>query len=106
MWIIRRRSPRVRASPVGSRQSETDHRGAQTDRQGHKTTLRTIRLKGGLKRNGSSGDVYLGGGRGIRGFVVGMRVLLLSQEDSNLYKQNQNLLCYHYTMRQAPWSFF
>ena len=27
--------------------------------------------------------------------------LSLSQEDSNLYKQNQNLLCYHYTMRQT-----
>ena len=25
---------------------------------------------------------------------------LLSQQDSNLYKQNQNLLCYHYTMGQ------
>lgn len=27
--------------------------------------------------------------------------IALSQEDSNLYKQNQNLLCYHYTMGQS-----
>ena len=26
---------------------------------------------------------------------------MLSQQDSNLYKQNQNLLCYHYTMGQV-----
>ncbi len=26
---------------------------------------------------------------------------LLSYEDSNLDKQNQNLLCYHYTIRQS-----
>ena len=26
---------------------------------------------------------------------------LLSRKDSNLDKQNQNLLCYHYTTRQA-----
>ena len=26
---------------------------------------------------------------------------LLSHQDSNLNKQNQNLLCYHYTMRQS-----
>ena len=28
-------------------------------------------------------------------------LLLLSHKDSNLNKQNQNLLCYHYTMRQS-----
>lgn len=28
-------------------------------------------------------------------------VMLLSHKDSNLVKQNQNLLCYHYTMRQS-----
>lgn len=28
-------------------------------------------------------------------------LLKLSHKDSNLDKQNQNLLCYHYTMRQA-----
>ena len=46
-----------------------------------------------------------GGGRDPR-FSLQMKEgdLSLSQEDSNLYKQN--LLCYHYTMRQAPWSFF
>ena len=27
--------------------------------------------------------------------------LLLSHEDSNLDKQNQNLLCYHYTIGQS-----
>ena len=26
---------------------------------------------------------------------------MLSHQDSNLGKQNQNLLCYHYTMRQS-----
>ena len=26
---------------------------------------------------------------------------MLSHQDSNLNKQNQNLLCYHYTMRQS-----
>ena len=30
----------------------------------------------------------------------------LSQEDSDLYKQNQNLLCYHYTMRQNEYTIF
>ena len=28
------------------------------------------------------------------------KTFLLSNEDSNLDKQNQNLLCYHYTIRQ------
>lgn len=42
-----------------------------------------------------------GGGRDPR-FSLQMKEgdLSLSQEDSNLYKQNQNLLCYHYTTRQ------
>lgn len=26
---------------------------------------------------------------------------MLSYQDSNLDKQNQNLLCYHYTIRQS-----
>ena len=32
--------------------------------------------------------------------------LLLSHEDSNLDKQNQNLLCYHYTIGQSSVAFF
>ena len=27
--------------------------------------------------------------------------IVLSHQDSNLGKQNQNLVCYHYTMRQS-----
>ena len=30
--------------------------------------------------------------------------LLLSYPDSNQDKQNQNLLCYHYTIRQSPYA--
>ena len=30
-----------------------------------------------------------------------MRGFLLSHQDSNLGKQNQNLMCYHYTMGQS-----
>ena len=30
-----------------------------------------------------------------------MRGFLLSNQDSNLGKQNQNLMCYHYTMGQS-----
>ena len=30
------------------------------------------------------------------------RKKLLSYPDSNQDKQNQNLLCYHYTIRQSP----
>ena len=29
------------------------------------------------------------------------RIFVLSYQDSNLDKQNQNLLCYHYTIRQS-----
>ena len=32
--------------------------------------------------------------------------LLLSHEDSNLDKQNHNLLCYHYTIGQSSVAFF
>ena len=32
------------------------------------------------------------------------RILLLSLADSNHYKQNQNLLCYHYTKGQSRYS--
>lgn len=32
---------------------------------------------------------------------LGLTKSELSQEDSNLYKQNQNLLCYHYTIGQS-----
>ena len=34
------------------------------------------------------------------GTTVSLVAPLLSNEDSNLDKQNQNLLCYHYTIRQ------
>ena len=68
-----------------------------------KRTLRMIQLKG----NSSDMDhpetlASDGGGRDPR-FSLQMKEgdLSLSQEDSNLYKQNQNLLCYHYTMRQT-----
>ena len=30
---------------------------------------------------------------------------LLDYQDSNLDKQNQNLLCYHYTIVQTSWCF-
>ena len=29
---------------------------------------------------------------------------MLSYPDSNQDKQNQNLLCYHYTIRQSPYA--
>ena len=32
-----------------------------------------------------------------------MPLFSLSHQDSNLNRQNQNLQCYRYTMRQTPW---
>ena len=40
----------------------------------------------------------------FRGFLAVNNEWLLDYQDSNLDKQNQNLLCYHYTIRQClPW---
>ena len=36
-----------------------------------------------------------------RDILIGHLSIQLSYEDSNLDKQNQNLLCYHYTIRQS-----
>ncbi len=33
--------------------------------------------------------------------MVSATLFLLSKADSNHHKQNQNLLCYHYTIGQA-----
>ena len=33
--------------------------------------------------------------------IKGFPIFMLSYQDSNLDKQNQNLLCYHYTIGQS-----
>ena len=35
--------------------------------------------------------------------MILLEIFLLSHQDSNLDRQNQNLQCYHYTMRQSLW---
>ena len=34
-------------------------------------------------------------------FLLSKMLKMLSKADSNHYKQNQNLLCYHYTIGQS-----